>query len=319
MDSLRPDRDDLDHYKSRKGGNKGAKLSTGKLSANQNGVKAKDDSGSRPIGAAGSQTKDARTGHMTRSSVSSNQSNSSSGSNFLVVALSFVIVLIVVGFSYLYWQQSVTIKGLESRLSSADEFIGQSKLLFARLEGEVSETGQELLQAGSSVDKKIAFLDSEVRKLWGVSYDRNRKTLQKHEKDIESLNKDVSANQKTLSSQSVEFSSVQSETKEGLSVLDGRVSSLSGELSITRAEQEESISALEQNLLGFELKSSELEQRLQDFQVKLVESTKAQEDSLENLSSIDESRRQLIKRVIDIEARLDKLSSASGAAKPSLQ
>ena len=97
------------------------------------------------------------------------------------VALYGLIVVLLIGIGALAWmtvQQRDLVQQIRAEQQEAAGFIGQSKLLLARLEGQVSETGAELEQTGSATDQKIAFLDSEVRKLWGIANDRNKKTIQ---------------------------------------------------------------------------------------------------------------------------------------------
>lgn len=316
MDSLRPDRDDLDLYKNRK--NTSSRKS-GTKNESASSVKAGDRA---PVGGISSTARrvdvQSAGGPKVREPiVASSAPSPRSGSSAMLVSCVCILLLAVSGLSYLFWQQSKTIGQLEQRLLSTDEFMGQSKLLFARLEGEVSETGAELVEAGTSVEKKLAFLESEVRKLWGVSYDRNRKSIQNNEKEIKSLAKTVSKNSKGVSAQSIALSTLESESKKGVEVLDGRVSSLSGELSITRAEHEQALSDLKQELVVAGLKMGEVEGILKSLQKQLSASVKVQKESQQNLSSVDESRRQLIKRVVDLENRLDKLS-ANNASKASL-
>ncbi len=149
MDSLRPDRDDLDLYNSRKNKSKSAKSTPGKGSARSKDVSA---------------TRVAASGEATQGTLSSSQAGASSRSPLLVVSL-LLMMLALAGLSYFYRQQSQSVMSLEKRLASADEFIGQSKLLFARLEGEVNENGAKLMQTRKSEKKKKEFMESEVRKL----------------------------------------------------------------------------------------------------------------------------------------------------------
>ena len=304
MDSLRPDRDDLDLYNSRK--NKSAK-------AGQKKVEKKAQQIVRPEGAQFENGEQARGSSRVQAAPVAPSKNSP-----LVILLLLIMLIASLGLSYLYWQQSQTVASLEQRLLSADEFIGQSKLLFARLEGEVSETGAELLQTGTSAEKKMAFLESEVRKLWGVAYDRNRKTLQEHTKELESIQKATASVKKKIAAQETTLAKVQAESKKGLSMLDGRVASLSGEFSITRAEQDDFIKQLEKKLADYEADSVKANKLLEVVQGKLDESIRIQVENKESLSSIDESRRQLIKRVIDLESRLGKIAVSKTNSTPGL-
>jgi|GEM_PF-1073625 len=145
MDSLRPDSDDVSLYKKR----------------SMSGKKAD--------------------GNLTPASVSMRtkkikETQSSPFTFFSWTLLS--ILLLALGFAtYTYYQQTSKILKLETEIHNDRNFIRQTKLLMARLEGRLAVTGTKIQQTGSVVDKKLKFLDSQVRKLWGVSWDRNKKAI----------------------------------------------------------------------------------------------------------------------------------------------
>ncbi len=108
-------------------------------------------------------------------------------------------LLIVVGAAGAGWyQQEQRIQMLEGQLEEADYWARQSKLALARFEGDLSETGENLQEKGQSIEDRLATqgerldtADSEIRKLWGVANDRNRKRLDDHESQLESLRAEV--------------------------------------------------------------------------------------------------------------------------------
>ncbi|MFN2360498.1 MAG: hypothetical protein ABR522_05395 [Marinobacter sp.] len=108
-------------------------------------------------------------------------------------------LLIVAGAAGAGWyQQEQRIQTLEGQLEEADYWARQSKLALARFEGELSETGESLQEKGQSIedrlsdqDERLDTADSEIRKLWGVANDRNRKRLDDHQSTLESLQADV--------------------------------------------------------------------------------------------------------------------------------
>jgi chromosome segregation ATPase len=204
---------------------------------------------------------------------------------------------------------------LERRLSDADEFIGQNKLLMARLEGEVSETGAEIEETGSVAGKKLDVLESEVRKLWGVAYDRNRKTLKAHDDRLKKLDAVRLKLEKRSSELDAELKALNTGIDKHVKVLDGRVASVSGELSIVRAEQDDSLQALTKRLALLDQRTKEQEKQALMVNETVKVNKLSVNESIAALASIDESRRQLIKRVVDLESRLNDLSlTASNAA-----
>ena len=106
-----------------------------------------------------------------------------------------IALLVVAGAAAVGWyQQEQRIQVLEGQLEEADYWARQSKLALARFEGELTETGENLQEKGQSIeerldsqDNRLDTADSEIRKLWGVANDRNRKRLDAHESQLESL------------------------------------------------------------------------------------------------------------------------------------
>ncbi len=68
----------------------------------------------------------------------------------------------------------------------------------AALEGEVTETGATLTEAGSETEKQIGFLDREIRKLWDVSNKRNKDWIRENQAAAEALRKDLAGTEKKL-------------------------------------------------------------------------------------------------------------------------
>lgn len=90
--------------------------------------------------------------------------NNDSGS---ILSASLVVALLaVVASGYLYWQNTLyqqRLNGAESRL--------------AALEKQLELTGDESTQSVAALQAKLKWAESEIRKLWGVSYDTNRKNI----------------------------------------------------------------------------------------------------------------------------------------------
>lgn len=100
-----------------------------------------------------------------------------------------LLVLLVLGGGWLLFQQNQAIDQLQGNLGEAEDWVNRSKLSMARFEGRMSEADRELLESGSQITEKLAFLDSEMRKLWGVANDRNRKAIAANQKAVDFLEK----------------------------------------------------------------------------------------------------------------------------------
>jgi len=206
-------------------------------------------------------------------------------------------------FAWAYLNQQAQVTKIQAQLDESADFIGRSKLLMARFEGELNVTGVEMEQSGTVVQSKLAFLDSEMRKLWGVTNDRNKKLIQGNADAVNGLSakmKKIKQQQakvaeqnkaKHLQQQAVldDLSSTFGVLQANTSKLDNRISTIANEAVILRDEQEGALDAVAQELAQLSILSKQLQ-----------ESKKA-------IASIDASRRQLNERVVGLERKLNKL------------
>ncbi|MGP9834288.1 hypothetical protein [Marinobacter sp. NSM] len=102
-----------------------------------------------------------------------------------------VLVVVAAGAGAGWYVQNERIEALEGQLEEADYWARQSKLALARFEGELSETGESLQERGASLEEKIAAndkrldsADSEIRKLWVIANERNKKRLDEHQQRL---------------------------------------------------------------------------------------------------------------------------------------
>lgn len=287
MDGLRPERDELDRFQSRATPSKPKK--------------SKSKSTTRPVANSGS--------------------DSIKGSAPLFVG-SFALTLVLFGFlGWAYMKQSQALSRVEQDLAEAMAFVNQSKLSMARLEGELNEAGAELEETGSAAAEKLKFLDSEMRKLWGVAGDINKKAISQNKDAIAGLavrlsalkDKEFVTLQSGLSSQAKQLAAFKSQLSESIELakqmpaLKKQIANGQSELALSREALESSIDALDKRLDGLSGELSGLASS--DASKQVVENAKA-------ISSIDASRRQLNERIVALDRRLNELKlqvSASSA------
>jgi len=278
MESLRPERDELDHFKSRKKKSSGSPDSpkSKNVSKQQDKIKNK-------------------------------------GNPFFVLLLVLLVAASsVLALAYV-WQQEQLVS-LKAELKDATSFIGQSKLLLARLEGELSETDAELEQSGSAAKSKLAFLDSEMRKLWGVSNDRNKKMIQSNAEAVAGLEQRIinlvsSQKKRNASSELVRntLSNSIGLLEKEIGQLASRVSATASDAVIARVEQEEQFSSLRREVAEI----PKLVADISALNLAVSENEKA-------IASIDASRRQLNGRIVELDRKLNviqlQLNSAEKTA-----
>lgn len=170
----------------------------------------------------------------------------------LWVALILLAVVAGVG----WFSQAKQIEALESQLEEADYWARQSKLALARFEGDLSETGENLEEKGRSIeqtladqDERLDTADSEIRKLWAIANERNKKRLDEHDARLEALagavEKEVGVREQLAAS------------------VDNLESSLSSELSALRKELGQQIVSLKESTAQTDKRLTELNSALE--------------------------------------------------------
>lgn len=270
MESLRPDRDEVDNFQRNRQAGKGSKKNTPSVPTESHTV--------------------------AREAVPKPASN---------VALWLVVVLMIVGGAALGWvynEQRQQIDALNAELSDALAFVRQSKLLMARFEGQLSETGAELEETDTVAQEKLKFLDSEVRKLWGVAYDRNRKAIadnsealkqqtsvlggvvaenKKQAEKVSGLNKAIDKQSASIQVQQAELLALKSSNEELAAHIKQVEDASSGAISTIRGE----LAKLEER--------TDIDKRVKQTEVAI--------------EAIDASRLQLNERLVALERRINDI------------
>lgn len=75
------------------------------------------------------------------------------------------------------------------QLQAAQAELKSSEARIVELEGRLNLTSSESSQSVTAIHEKLAWADTEIRKLWGVSHDTNRKAIQANKDNIAALDK----------------------------------------------------------------------------------------------------------------------------------
>ncbi len=120
--------------------------------------------------------------------------------------LMWLVLVVAAGAGAGWYVQNERIEALEGQLEEADYWARQSKLALARFEGELSETGESLQERGASLEEKIAAndkrldsADSEIRKLWVIANERNKKRLDEHQQRLSDVDDQLAQANKAAS------------------------------------------------------------------------------------------------------------------------
>lgn len=171
-------------------------------------------------------------------------------------SLLWLLVLAVAGLAAGGWYlQNQRIVALESQLEEADYWARQSKLALARFEGELSETGENLQERGASLAEQIAANDkaletanSEIRKLWVVSNERNKARLNEHQERLSKLEQSLTEDVEALASLKVSVDKVRSSLSSDIAALEEQMKTSIVSLQEANRQATEQITSLSQQM-----------------------------------------------------------------------
>lgn len=213
----------------------------------------------------------------------------------------FAFLLAVVGLSasgYIYWQAQ------QYRLQANTALIDADSRL-ALLEKRLDFTDEESSQSVESIRVKLKWADSEIRKLWGVANDRNRKAIAAQKNQISSLNKKLAtaaANAKNATAKG-----------SGNAKL---IAGLDQQLQSQLKAQAEAVQTLAQAEAGLQAQGASLDRLLKDVKAQaitldqlkngLLERVQMNEDALESITIY---RKTTNRELLNIKKRLAGLSA----------
>ncbi|WP_066963201.1 hypothetical protein [Microbulbifer sp. Q7] len=206
------------------------------------------------------------------------ESSSGGGSSFLAIVALLLGLAGVGGAGFLYTQWQDT----RVQLVDAEARIVQLEKRF-EMSGEESAASVEVLNA------KVKENASEIRKLWGVSYDTNRKSIAANKATADAAKKDVAA----LSSKIKSFES----SLKKVSALESDIAKL----------KESTVSASRET----KDKVASLERQLSSVRADLTARVGANEEAVQ---SIDSYRRTVNKDLVQLRDAIRSLQSSSTTA-----
>lgn len=206
-------------------------------------------------------------------------SRSGGGIGWFWKVLVLILLLGLGGLSYFFVQETEHLALLQSR--------------FDDLESKIVSTDESLNQSGAALGIKFKSHDetldkhwSEIKKLWGVSNDRNRKKIEAQEKAIKSLEASRAARKKDVANLTAKL------TKTGKSVDSMASASLAAKLEVNdmvnqSQELVDQLNSLKQSLMASQL----------DLQTRVAGNEEA-------INAIDAYRRQVNRDIQQIKQQL---------------
>ena len=266
--------------------------------------------------------------------------NSNGGGRSGLAVLWLLVIAVAVASVAGWYSQNQRIQVLESQLEEADYWARQSKLALARFEGDLSETGESLQERGASLTdqiesqkKQLNEANSEIRKLWVIANERNKKRLDDHQERVAAAEAGIAESKKALADVSsavekvrtslgADLASLTKQTETSVAALEDanrqateQLTALSKQLAdvdqvverrVRRFEQEQKL-----GINGIEGRLSALEKKLAGLSGNAGDQALKNELAAvkKNVQAIDSSRAQLTSRLVRLSEEVNQLRS----------
>ncbi len=236
-------------------------------------------------------TADSPTGY--RRGGRSGKEASSSGSVGKQIGMNLMVAVLIGGLVLAGW----FIANQQQMLAEEQQRVNEANDRILKLEQRLMATDTAMSQGGEDTKKQINFWESEIRKLWAVSNERNRKWIKDNEGAVKSMNASLEDIKGTM---------------RDLNAAVGRHESA--------FDQQQS---LVDNLTSLELQMQQVVRGQRDLVDKVNTATQAVsslraslsgkvDDNSEAIASIDAYRVAVNSRLADIERRLGVVGGAGG-------
>lgn len=266
--------------------------------------------------------------------------NRGSGGGSSLGMLWLLVIVVAVAAVVGWYSQNQRIQMLEGQLEEADYWARQSKLALARFEGDLSETGENLQERGASLSdqmvshkKQLDDADSEIRKLWVIANERNKKRLDDHQERIAASEAGLADSKKALAdvsttvekvgtSLAADVASLTKQTRTSVSALEDASRQATDQLTSLGKQVANVDQVVERQVRRFEqeqkLGISGIEGRLSALEKKLGDLSGGGRDNAitnelaalkRNVDAIDSSRAQLTSRLVRLSEEVNQLRS----------
>ena len=202
-----------------------------------------------------------------------------------------ILVILTLGLTAAGW----FIASQQRRLAEEQNRLTDSNARIAALEERLSMTDQVLSETDAETDEQINFWESEIRKLWAVSNERNKQWIQD--------------NQKLLAAQESAIAALEATDKTLKSSVDRHEQALDRQQAV--ADQ---LAAIELQLQQILRRQQDLVDRVNSSSQIIATMNRQATENGQAIAAIDAYRKQFNTRLLDIEQRLDALSGSPPAA-----
>ena len=185
----------------------------------------------------------------------------------------------------------------QRQLAAEQARLAASNARIAALEERLSMTDQVLSETDAETDEQINFWESEIRKLWAISNERNKKWIQD--------------NQKLLQAQKSAIDALEAADRTMKSSVDRHEQALGRHEAVV-----DQLASIELQLQQILRGQRDLVDRVSSSSQAIAGLNRQAQEHGQAIDAIDGYRKQFNTRLLDIERRLDALSGSPSSPSP---
>jgi DNA repair exonuclease SbcCD ATPase subunit len=130
----------------------------------------------------------------TNNNLSSGDSGSNGSGGIITVIITLILAVLLAGLGYWVAEQLDRVYEQFERTNQQLDLISRRVQV---LESKLDVSNDSMASSAAAFKATLKNHDSEIRKLWGVSYDRNRKSIQANKNELDGLLKSLKALKKS--------------------------------------------------------------------------------------------------------------------------
>lgn len=177
------------------------------------------------------------------------------------------------------------------KLQEAQRALTSSNARIAELEARLNLTNTESDQSVTKIHEKLDWADSEIRKLWGVAYDTNRKAIAANKTDLQTVGKVANS----AAAEAKKANQLAQSQQNTLSTLQTQ----SGEQQLILTRNNEQIDSLQQRLREVTDKANALNAQVDKLQNSLPSRVASNEEAIKAIDAFRRSANSDIQQLKD--------------------
>lgn len=242
------------------------------------------------------QAPSAHTGQPTATSYTSPPADDPQQGPGVVAVLALLVAIAgVAGSGYLAWQ-----------LTESQKALADAEQRVAALETRLSVNSNESSQTVDQIQDKLKWADSEIRKLWGVSQDTNRKRIVANEDAVVAIKRQLKSVEKRAASANTSAENATESIKGVKRELQAKLETLSGQLE----QANKAAATLKTNAAKMQSLSLDV-QRVSQQLPGLRDLAGRVKNNEEAIAAIDTYRRNTNNDILKLKRQLKSLSTST--------